>query len=75
VVLGTRPEVIKLAGIIRLLGESARLVHTGQHFDDELSDVFFAEFGLPEPHQRLAIGGASRSLLDLVVQPAEHIAT
>jgi UDP-N-acetylglucosamine 2-epimerase (non-hydrolysing) len=61
VALGTRPEVIKLAGIIRLLGPSARLVHTGQHFDAGLSDVFFSEFGLPQPDLHLGIGGSTRA--------------
>lgn len=60
VVLGTRPEIIKLAGIIRLLGRAALLVHTGQHYDANLSDVFFTEIGLPEPDARVAIGGESR---------------
>jgi UDP-N-acetylglucosamine 2-epimerase (non-hydrolysing) len=60
VVLGTRPEIIKLAGIIRLLGPAALLVHTGQHYDPTLSDVFFAEIGLPEPDVHVGIGGESR---------------
>ncbi len=59
-VLGTRPEVMKLAGIARLLGDAARIVHTGQHFDHNLSDVFFAELGLPAPDVHLAVGGTSR---------------
>jgi UDP-N-acetylglucosamine 2-epimerase (non-hydrolysing) len=60
VVLGTRPEIIKLAPIIRLLGDAARVIHTGQHYDSNLSKVFFDAFGLPEPEERLAIGGISR---------------
>jgi UDP-N-acetylglucosamine 2-epimerase (non-hydrolysing) len=60
VVLGTRPEIIKLAGIVRLLGPAARLVHTGQHYDPNLSDTFFAEMGLPAPEVHLGVGGASR---------------
>jgi hypothetical protein len=49
VVLGTRPEIIKLAHIIRLLDDAALLVHTGQHYDPKLSGSFFPEMGLPEP--------------------------
>lgn len=60
VVLGTRPEVIKLAHIIRLLDDAAFIVHTGQHYDPNLSGSFFAEFGLPEPDVFLDVGGASR---------------
>jgi UDP-N-acetylglucosamine 2-epimerase (non-hydrolysing) len=60
VVLGTRPEIIKLAEIVRLLGPAARLVHTGQHFDENLVDVFYRDFGLPAPDVQLEVGGASR---------------
>ena len=48
VVLGTRPEIIKLAHIIRLLGPAARVIHTGQHFDPNLSASFFAELSREE---------------------------
>ena len=37
------------------------LVHTGQHYDDELSDVFFRELGLPRPDRELGIGGGSNT--------------
>lgn len=59
-VLGTRPEIIKLADVIRLLGETARLVHTGQHYDVALSEVFFGELELPAADVRLEVGGRSR---------------
>ncbi len=61
VVLGTRPEVLKLAGIVRLLGDAARIIHTGQHFDPNLSDVFFDEMRLPAPAAHLAVGGTTRA--------------
>lgn len=61
VALGTRPEIIKLAPIIQLLGDRARVVHTGQHYDAGLSKVFFDAFGLPEPSYRLEIGGETRA--------------
>ena len=38
VVVGTRPEIVKLAHIVRILGPRARLLHSGQHADEELSD-------------------------------------
>jgi UDP-N-acetylglucosamine 2-epimerase (non-hydrolysing) len=60
VVLGTRPEIIKLAEIIRLLGPSASLIHTGQHYDSNLSDVFFRQLELPNPDIHLSIGGTTR---------------
>jgi UDP-N-acetylglucosamine 2-epimerase (non-hydrolysing) len=59
-VLGTRPEIVKLASIILLLEEAALVVHTGQHYDPNLSEVFFREMGLPEPDLFLEVGGASR---------------
>jgi len=61
VALGTRPEIIKLAPIIRLLGSRARVVHTGQHYDESLSKVFFDAFDLSEPSHRLEIGGETRA--------------
>lgn len=60
IVLGTRPEIVKLAIIIRELGDRAWVLHTGQHYDAELSDVFFAQFGLTVPLDVLAVGGRSR---------------
>ena len=61
VALGTRPEIIKLAPIIQKLGDRARVVHTGQHYDEGLSKVFFDAFGLAEPAHRLQIGGETRA--------------
>lgn len=60
VVLGTRPEIIKLARITQLLGSRAHVVHTGQHYDENLSDVFFAEFGMRAPDTFIGVGGQSR---------------
>ncbi len=60
VVLGTRPEIIKLATIVRLLGDAAWVVHTGQHYDPRLSGSFFSELALPEPDDFLEVGGTSR---------------
>ena len=60
VVLGTRPEIIKLGHIIRLLGPRAAVVHTGQHYDTTLSAVFFDAFDLPEPVAHLGVGGETR---------------
>jgi len=60
VVLGTRPEIIKLGHVIRLLGDAAWVVHTGQHYDANLSASFFGELHLPEPDLYLGVGGTSR---------------
>lgn len=61
VVLGTRPEILKLAGVITLLGRKARIVHTGQHYDSTMSGLFFAELGLSRPHIQLSAGGRTRA--------------
>ena len=60
VVLGTRPEIIKLAKITELLGDDAHLVHTGQHYDSNLSEVFFTEFGMRPPDTFIGVGGQTR---------------
>jgi UDP-N-acetylglucosamine 2-epimerase (non-hydrolysing) len=60
VVVGTRPEIVKLAPIVRLLGPAGRLIHTCQHRDNELSGVFFTAAGLPQPHTLDGVCGADR---------------
>ena len=60
IVLGTRPEMIKLAPLVRVLGDAARVIHTGQHYDNNLSDQFLAELHLGQPNFRLGVGGQSR---------------
>ena len=60
VIVGTRPEIVKLAHIVRLLGPRARLIHTGQHTDEEMSGVFFAAAKLPEPELLSGIRGEPR---------------
>lgn len=63
VVLGTRPEIIKLAEVIRLLGPRARVIHTGQHWDPAMAGQFFEHFGIGEPDLRLqTVSGAPRGL-------------
>ncbi|MFI8421521.1 non-hydrolyzing UDP-N-acetylglucosamine 2-epimerase [Streptomyces sp. NPDC085479] len=62
VVLGTRPELVKLAELVRVLGPAARVVHTGQHYDEELSGGFLAELGLPEPEYLTGVGGNPRAV-------------
>lgn len=60
VVLGTRPEIIKLAGLLTLLGPAARVLYTGQHYDDLLGPAFLREFGLGTPELSLMVGGTPR---------------
>lgn len=59
-VLGARPQFIKAAPVSRALaarGIEEVLVHTGQHFDEMMSDVFFRELRMPQPRHHLGIGG------------------
>lgn len=63
---GARPNFMKLAPIVRALQARAdrfefRVVHTGQHYDREMSDVFFEELGIPNPHFYLDAGGGSHA--------------
>lgn len=62
-VVGNRPQFIKAAAVcgpLRAEHEEV-LVHTGQHYDDNLSHVFFAELGVAEPDRQLGIGGGSNT--------------
>lgn len=56
-VIGNRPQFIKAAAVSPTLRETHQelLVHTGQHFDDRLSAIFFAELGLPAPDEQLGV--------------------
>ena len=62
-VLGNRPQFIKSGPVSEALREAGIeevVVHTGQHYDPELSEVFFAELQLGEPRYRLEVGGLPR---------------
>jgi UDP-N-acetylglucosamine 2-epimerase (non-hydrolysing) len=62
-VAGARPNFMKLAPVLHALADQGRLdfriVHTGQHYDADMSDVFFAELGIPAPAAHLEVGSAS----------------
>jgi UDP-GlcNAc3NAcA epimerase len=62
-VVGNRPQFVKAAAVSRLLRERHEelLVHTGQHYDDELSSVFFDELGIPAPDRELGAGSGSNT--------------
>ncbi len=59
-VLGTRPEIIRLSLIIKLLDRHAdhTLVHTGQNYDQRLSDLFFEELGVRKPDEHMSVRGS-----------------
>jgi len=62
-IVGNRPQFVKAAAVSRQLRERHEelLVHTGQHYDDDLSRVFFEELGVPAPDRELGVGSGSAS--------------
>src|ERR1700748_1305247 len=63
-VLGARPHFVTAARVIRALaalGSRRRVVHTGQHYDERMSDVFFVQLGLPEPDVNLGVGSGTQA--------------
>ncbi len=64
-VAGARPNFMKIAPIVRALkahgGMIFKIIHTGQHYDRDMNDVFFEELGIPEPDIFMAAGGGSHA--------------
>src|SRR6185295_995017 len=62
-VAGARPNFVKLAPVVRGIVASGkldfRIVHTGQHYDPAMNEVFFRELQIPEPHLHLNVGSGS----------------
>jgi UDP-N-acetylglucosamine 2-epimerase (non-hydrolysing) len=65
-VVGARPNYMKVAPILRRAAGvpelQCRLVHTGQHYDARMSDLFFIDLGLPKPDSYLGVGSASHAV-------------
>jgi UDP-N-acetylglucosamine 2-epimerase (non-hydrolysing) len=64
-VVGARPNFMKAAPVLRALSEFPQvrqtLVHTGQHYDRAMSEIFFQQLGIPEPDFNLGVGSGSHS--------------
>jgi len=64
-IVGARPNLVKMGPLLREMGKhpeiKALLVHTGQHYDERLSDVFFRQMGIPEPDVNLGVGSGSHA--------------
>ena len=64
-VVGARPNFMKAAPVIKALSTYPQLrqtlIHTGQHYDRDMSEIFFRELGLPEPDINLGVGSASHA--------------
>jgi UDP-N-acetylglucosamine 2-epimerase (non-hydrolysing) len=65
-IAGARPNFIKVAALFAIAEQfpalHIRLVHTGQHYDDAMSEVFFQDFGLPVPVCHLGVGSGSHAV-------------
>ena len=65
IIVGTRPEIIKMASVIdeiKRRGIDFVVLHSGQHYDGELSDVFFEDLELPAPDYNISVGSASHGI-------------
>lgn len=66
-ILGARPQFIKAAAVSRAIaqeeGLTERIVHTGQHYDPGMSDVFFEEMDIPKPAHQLGVGGGTHGAM------------
>ena len=63
-VVGARPNFMKAAPVYRALAaknHKQTLIHTGQHYDTQMSGVFFSQLGIPEPDENLNVGSASHA--------------
>jgi UDP-N-acetylglucosamine 2-epimerase (non-hydrolysing) len=64
-IVGARPNLPKIAPLMHEMQRhpetDAILVHTGQHYDEKLSDIFFRQMGIPSPHVNLEVGSGSHA--------------
>ena len=62
-VVGARPQFVKLAALHRVLSQSVNhtIIHTGQHYDPMLSDIFFSDLEIPQPEANLSAGSGSHA--------------
>jgi UDP-N-acetylglucosamine 2-epimerase (non-hydrolysing) len=77
-VVGARPNFMKAAPVIRAIssrGGAQTVIHTGQHYDAAMSEVFFTELGLPEPDINLGVGSGSHAVQTAAIMVALETAT
>src|SRR5690348_14590316 len=65
IIAGARPNFMKVAALFAIADQypqlMLRLVHTGQHYDANMSDIFFRDLNLPEPAHHLGVGSSSHA--------------
>jgi UDP-GlcNAc3NAcA epimerase len=65
-IVGARPQFVKAAAMCRAIAShpdvSHKIIHTGQHYDARMSDVFFEELGIPSPDHHLGVGSGSHAV-------------
>jgi UDP-N-acetylglucosamine 2-epimerase (non-hydrolysing) len=62
-IVGARPNLVKISSLLREMGKHREihpvLVHTSQHYDEQLSEVFFRQMGIPVPDVNLGVGSGA----------------
>ena len=80
-VIGARPNFMKAAPVVRAFGEiegvTQAVVHTGQHYDANMSDVFFQQLELPKPDVNFEVGSGSHAVqtAQVMIRFEEYVLT
>lgn len=81
-IIGARPQIIKAAAISRVIRSrfaeevEEHILHTGQHYDTNMSEVFFRELGIPEPDYNLHVGSGSHGVqTSRIIEGVEQVLT
>jgi UDP-N-acetylglucosamine 2-epimerase (non-hydrolysing) len=77
-IVGARPNLVKIAPLLREMRKQPDieplLIHTGQHYDEKLSTVFFHQMGIPEPNVNLEVGSGSHGWQTAeILKRVEHV--
>ena len=82
-IVGARPQFVKAAVVSRAIEEhnkiatsehiEEKIIHTNQHYDDNMSDIFFEEMCIPKPHYNLHLGGGTQgAMTGRMLEKIEH---